>query len=126
MPLQRGDIYRALVPLPDPAANGQLAMFRKRVVALQDEATLPPAVDYTYLIYSTYQGRALRAFDVLVPHPTPGLPAPDFDRDGVIDCRWVRTGPKSGMQTRLGRLPGTVMDTIDVALIVGLSIQRRP
>ena len=85
--MNRGDVYRTRLRLPDRTVPGQFADRNKYVVMLRQ---MPAEADIPFLIASTYNpARPPRPFEVLV-----GV-AHGFDHDTVIDCRWPYTLPKA-------------------------------
>lgn len=126
--LQRGEIYRAIIPLRDK--NNDLVLTTKRLVILHDDDKLPHGTDFAFLMYSTDpQKHSLRAFEVGIPNPQAiGLyPAEDFDRPSKVDCRFPRTERRSVLDGAelMGRLPDATMDEIDAGLFVGLGMRIR-
>ncbi len=117
--MNRGDVYRTRLRLPDRTVPGQFADRNKYVVMLRQ---MPAEADIPFLIASTYNpARPPRPFEVLV-----GV-AHGFDHDTVIDCRWPYTLPKAWFNAAQHRftLSPDVMREVSVALVVGLQMRLR-
>lgn len=127
VPLFRGDVYRGMVhQLRDPATH-MITPVAKRMLVLHSDADLPAAIDFTFLICSTDHGKyPIRAYEVgFDPANVPGLDPHEFDRPARIDCRWVRTERRESVlqgAQLLGRLPAALIDEVDAALVVGLTM----
>jgi hypothetical protein len=117
--VNRGDVYRTRLRLPDRTAAGQFTERNKYVVMLRQ---MPAETDTPFLIASTHDpARPPRPFEVLVGA------AQGFDHDTVIDCRWPYTLPKTWFNTAQYRftLSPDVMREVSVALVVGLQMRLR-
>jgi hypothetical protein len=117
--VNRGDVYRTRLRLPDRTVPGQFAERNKYVVMLRQ---IPADADIPFLIASTYNpARPPRPFEVLVGT------AHGFDHETVIDCRWPYTLPKTWFNAAEHRftLSPDVMREVSVALVVGLQMRLR-
>ncbi len=115
--MNRGDVYRTKLRLPDRAVPGQFAERNKYVVMLRG---ISAETDIPLVIASTHDpARAPRPFEVIVG-TTEG-----FDHETVIDCRWPYTLPKAWFKAeefRFALLPD-VMREVSVALLIGLQMK---
>jgi len=118
--VERGDVHKIHVHLPDRARGAGTSPILKYVVSLQGGPDFANQTDAAVIIASTYKRRArgVQPYEVLVGQRE------GFSHDTVIDCRWVITIQKAEApsSTWQFRLPPDVMDDVSAALVVGLQL----
>jgi mRNA-degrading endonuclease toxin of MazEF toxin-antitoxin module len=116
--VNRGDVYRIRMRLPDRNASSGATYRDKYVVALQGDPAFVSATEVAVVVASTHRSTGVRPFEVLSG-------AHDgFDHDTVIDCRWPFTLPKT--QLIGGEYKFTLskdrMREISLAIVHGLQL----
>lgn len=115
--IQRGDVFRTQLSLPNRKTGNGTTTLTKYVVALQGGPAFDTATDIAIAVASTHRRSTVRPFEVLV-----GV-VDGFAHDTVIDCRWPYTVPKSVLPAAPEfRLTSSVMRSVSVALVVGLQM----
>jgi hypothetical protein len=120
VPLERGAVYLARVPLRE-RGSGNLTYLEKLVVLLQDFTTVDSrASQFSYVVCSTDRtgGRPTRLFEVRLGQ------GDGFDHSTIIDGRWVYTSPRRVLGDAIYRftLTDQRMDDVSLAIFVGLQL----
>ncbi|MDY7085968.1 MAG: type II toxin-antitoxin system PemK/MazF family toxin [Actinomycetota bacterium] len=120
VPVNRGEVRTIMLSLPDRTPTGAnppgIVQKEKRVVLLQTSGS--NLTDVSVVVCDSLKNsRPMRPYEVLV-----GV-REGFDRETVINCRWVFTVQKRHlrMPTQRPLSPG-VMNQISAALTVGLQL----
>lgn len=116
--MERGEVHRITVELPNRSRDEGTIPRTKWAVILRGGSATDWEADVPVVLASSDQGSPRRAHEVFVDTDD------GFDRDTVIDCRWVFTIPKRhfGPETLQALLSPAVMREISIALVVGLQM----
>ncbi len=119
--VQRGDVYRSNIYLPNRTGQGGTKELLKWCVLLQsDVGSFAQATDVAVVLASTDKsaGRALREFEVRVGWDE------GFVHDSVIDCRWIYSFPKSLFHPadRVTTLDAPTMQQVNISVAKGLQL----
>lgn len=117
--MNRGDVYKVALTLPDRATATNNVTLDKYVVVLQGGPHFATATEVALVIASTFRGTTPRPFEVLVGR------AEGFHHDTVIDCRWPVTVRKSLVAggSFLTHLSDSRMKDVALALVNGLQFR---
>ena len=118
--MNRGDVYKGSIALPNRASGVGYQYRAKYVVILQGGPDFASDTDVAVVVASTRKNMSpLRPFEVLVGT------AQGFHHDTLIDCRWPYTLTKDIVTsgTFLAQLDDHVMHRVSLALLRGLQMK---
>lgn len=112
----RGEVYFCSIALPRRFGSG--GVLDKLVLVLQGGDAFEPYTDVAVLVASSYEGGAIRPFEVLLGTDE------GFDHETVIDGRWPFTLRKSDVLKgkRILKLTEERMHQVSVAIVKGLQL----
>lgn len=117
--MNRGDVYKIRMRLPDRQGGSGSSYLDKYVVVLQGGPDFAVATEVTVVVASTHRSQGVRPFEVLCGQ------ADGFDHDTVVDCRWPFTLRKS--EVAAGDYKFTLsqarMHQVSLGLVHGLQLR---
>jgi hypothetical protein len=116
--VDRGEVHRIDLELPDHVPGNGTVVRRKFVVTLRGGPDAAWEADVPIVIASTDRGAPRQ------PHEVAADASDGFDHDTIIDCRWVHTVPARFLraETYQFTLGPQRMHEISVAVVEGLQL----